>query len=86
MSARGFAAPWWLRNGHLQTIYSAAAMHGPRIALRRERWDTPDGDFVDVDFIDGPAGAPWVHLFHGLEGSSDSPYARRIMAEAKARG
>ena len=48
--------------------------------------DTPDQDFVDVDFIDGPAGSPWVHLYHGLEGSSNSPYARTLMAYVRARG
>jgi len=76
----------WLRNPHLQTIYGATLAPAPRPALRRERWDTPDGDFVDVDFVDGPADAPWVQLFHGLEGSSNSPYARMLMAEVRERG
>jgi len=42
--------------------------------------------FVDVDFIDGPADAPWVHLYHGLEGSSNSPYARTLMEYTRQRG
>jgi predicted alpha/beta-fold hydrolase len=39
---------------------------------RRERWETPDGDFIDVDWLAMPqaADAPLVVLFHGLEGSS----------------
>ena len=86
MTAREFAAPWWLRNPHLQTIYGSRAARAPRIAWRRERWDTPDGDFVDVDFVDGPASSPWVHLYHGLEGSSDSPYARALMGHVRSRG
>ena len=86
MIPREFAAPWWLRNPHLQTIYAARVIRAPRIAWRRERWDTPDSDFVDVDFVDGPAGAPWVHLFHGLEGSSNSPYARVLMGQVAGRG
>ncbi len=81
-----FAPPAWLSNPHLQTLYGSLFAPRPRIAYRRERWDTPDGDFVDVDFIDGPPGAPWIHLFHGLEGSSDSPYARHLMDLAKKRG
>jgi hypothetical protein len=76
----------WLANAHLQTIYGALAAPAPRLELRRERWDTPDGDFVDVDFVDGPAGSPWVHLYHGLEGSSNSPYARKLMGHVRARG
>lgn len=81
-----FAPPAWLVDPHLQTIYAALLAPAPRIALRRSRWETPDGDFVDVDFVDGPAGAPWVNLFHGLEGSSNSPYARMLMAQVRARG
>ncbi len=86
MKTPGFVAPWWLRNAHAQTIYGSLFSRTPRVALRRERWDTPDGDFVDVDFVDGPADAPWVHLFHGLEGSSDSPYARKLMDHVARRG
>jgi predicted alpha/beta-fold hydrolase len=83
---RDFAAPWWLRNPHLQTIYGARLVRAPKIAWRRDRWDTPDGDFVDVDFIEGPEGSPWVHLYHGLEGSSESPYARALMSRVKDLG
>jgi predicted alpha/beta-fold hydrolase len=45
---------------------------GPLPAYRRERWDTPDGDFIDVDWVDGPHAAPLIILFHGLEGSARS--------------
>ncbi|HUQ29627.1 MAG TPA: hydrolase [Usitatibacter sp.] len=86
MIPREFAAPWWLRNAHLQTIYGSVAARAPTVAWRRERWDTPDGDFVDVDFVDGPAEAPWVHLYHGLEGSSRSRYARTLMGHVRRRG
>jgi len=81
-----FSAAAWLAHAHLQTVYGSLFARAPRIDFRRERWETPDGDFVDVDFVDGPAGAAWVHLFHGLEGSSDSNYARNLMAHASARG
>jgi predicted alpha/beta-fold hydrolase len=81
-----FVPPRWLRNAHLQTIYGSLFAPAPRIAFTRERWETPDGDFVDVDFVAGGAGTPWIHLFHGLEGSSNSSYARALMAHVKARG
>jgi len=82
-----YRAPWWLPGGHLQTIFAALAP-APRIAWRRERWDTPDGDFIDLDWAgarENPA-APLIALFHGLEGSSASPYARAITAQALALG
>ena len=81
-----YPAPAWLPGGHLQTIYPALGIRLPRVAYRRERWDAQDGDFVDVDFVDGRPGAPMVVLFHGLEGSSASHYARAMMAEVAARG
>ena len=81
-----FAAPRWLANPHLQTLHAALLARTPRVAFRRSRWDTPDGDFVDVDFVDGPPTAPWVHMYHGLEGSSSSPYALTIMDHVRRRG
>jgi uncharacterized protein len=54
----------------------------------RERWATPDGDFVDVDHLQGTApGAPrHLVLFHGLEGSSQSQYAQAFACIARERG
>ena len=40
--------------GHMQTIYASALMPRPRVAYRRERWDTPDGDFIDLDWVSEP--------------------------------
>ena len=75
-----YRAPAWLRGGHLQTMYPALFLRGVRPRYRRERWDTPDGDFIDLDFLDGaPAAAPRVAMFHGLEGSSSSHYAVALM-------
>ncbi|MET0264865.1 MAG: alpha/beta fold hydrolase [Duganella sp.] len=81
-----YPAPLWLPGGHLQTIYPAKAIARPAVPFRRERWSAPDDDFVDIDFVDGAPGAPMVVLFHGLEGSSDSHYARALMAAVAARG
>ena len=81
-----YTAPLWLPSGHLQTIYPAVAIAKPAVEFRRERWDAHDGDFVDVDFVDGEPGKPFVVLFHGLEGSSNSHYARALMAAVAARG
>lgn len=81
-----YSAPLWLPSGHLQTIYPAICIAKPPVSYRRERWDAPDGDFVDVDFVDGEPGQPFVVLFHGLEGSSNSHYARALMAAVAERG
>ncbi|WP_050477411.1 YheT family hydrolase [Herbaspirillum rhizosphaerae] len=81
-----YSAPRWLPGGNLQTIYPATFIAKPPVRFRRERWDTPDADFIDVDFVDGQPGQPLAVLFHGLEGSSDSHYSRAFMAAVAARG
>ncbi len=73
-AAKPYRAPAWLPGGHAQTIWPLLIKPKP-IKLRRERWTTPDGDFIDVDHLDAPAGAPVLVLFHGLEGSARSHYA-----------
>jgi len=86
--ASAFRGPAWLRGAHAQTIWPYLL---PRIAARyrRERVDTPDGDFWDFDWV-GPADSspetPLVILLHGLEGGSDSHYARALMAAIAERG
>lgn len=85
-----YVAPRWLPGGNLQTIWPALYARrtdGPLPVYRRERWPTPDGDFVDVDRVDAQrANAPLLVLFHGLEGSSRSHYAEAFAAFAAARG
>lgn len=54
--------------------------------LRRERVSTPDGDFVDLDWLDGPAGTPLVLVLHGLEGSARSPYAIGLLRLVRQQG
>ncbi len=86
-----YVASWWLPGGNLQTIWPALyarRVAGAPVCYRRERWDTPDGDFIDVDFGAWPcvADAPCVVLFHGLEGSSRSHYAEAFAGFARAQG
>jgi predicted alpha/beta-fold hydrolase len=86
VSAATYRAPRWLPGGHAQTIY-ASRLRRAAPALRRERVETADGDFWDFDWLDAPArDAPLVVLFHGLEGSSRSHYARALTSELAARG
>ena len=84
-----YRAPWWLPGPHLQTIVPARVLAAPRVAYRRERWEAPDGDFIDVDYcLPEPVSetAPVLVLFHGLEGNSQSHYARVLMQGCVQRG
>jgi predicted alpha/beta-fold hydrolase len=49
-----YVAPWWLPGGNLQTIWAALRSRrflGEAPVFQRERWTSPDNDFVDVDWI-----------------------------------
>lgn len=86
-----YRAPGWLPGGHAQTIYPLLIRPDP-LPYHRERWETPDGDFIDLDWTDAPAARqprdsrPLLILFHGLEGSSSSYYAITLMGAAAAIG
>lgn len=80
-----YHAPKWLPGGHAQTIYPLL-IRPPLPNYRRERWETPDGDFIDLDWVESPPRAPLVVLFHGLEGSSASHYAVSLMRAVGLRG
>jgi predicted alpha/beta-fold hydrolase len=71
LNGRDYTAPAWLPGGHAQTIWPLL-IKGPLPRYRRERWDTPDDDFIDLDWIGGTPGAPCVALF---------PWPRRQFAQ-----
>jgi uncharacterized protein len=78
-----YQAPLWLPGGNAQTIwpalYSRTSSRDISIAYTRERWTSPDQDFIDVDFLNKSVAdnaRPFYVMFHGLEGSSQSHYAR----------
>ena len=105
--ARDFQPSPWLTNEHWQTIWGARAVQDivlqklapntlPQgwkdVYDRRERWETPDGDFFHVDFLlcDGHPAAtssaprPLAIILHGLESTSWA-LLPRSMAKAYVR-
>ncbi len=86
-----YRAPRWLPGGNLQTLWAATLSRhndGEPVRVERERWATPDGDFIDVDHA-LPTGADaqqHLVLFHGLEGSTQSQYAQAFGVVARQRG
>lgn len=87
-----YVAPAWLPGGNLQTIWPALysrRVFGPHPHYTRERWATPDADFVDVDWLVRPENRPQdtlLVLFHGLEGSSRSHYSEAFADFAQTHG
>lgn len=90
-----FKPPFWLTNPHLQSILPK--FFAPKTPVYR-RVIKPDSlcetdiayDFYDAHPIDNPDNAleqtPLIVLFHGMEGSSDSHYARALAYQMHAQG
>jgi uncharacterized protein len=79
-----YRAPWWCRNRHVQTVWSVVRRRRPA-GLVRERLETPDGDFVDLDWLPGLPGSPLLLVLHGLEGMPTSHYISGLLGLAAAR-
>jgi predicted alpha/beta-fold hydrolase len=80
-----YRPPPLLAGGHLQTILPSLLRIVVGVRYRRERIDTPDGDFLDLDWI--VRGRPGlVVLCHGLEGSSQAVYMKGLARQLDRSG
>lgn len=79
MSESHFKPAWWLPTSHLQTIWPTLFRRPiSHLLISRERFELPDGDFIDLDWV-GKGHGPIVIILHGLEGSIESPYAKGML-------
>ena len=81
MSGSKFKPAWWLKNSHMQTLWPALCRRDIKdLSLERERLELPDGDFIDLDWVDRKEKAgPLVLMLHGLEGSIESHYSKGML-------
>ncbi len=80
-----YKAPFYLFEGHLQTIVPSLFRQVTDVAYARERVATPDDDFVDLDWC-RIGSDKLVVLSHGLEGDSARPYVQGMVKAFNARG
>jgi predicted alpha/beta-fold hydrolase len=80
-----FDPPWFLRNGHVQTILPAILPRRIPVKFERARWELADGDFLDLDWAREGRGRIAI-LSHGLEGCSTNAYIRGMAAALIAAG
>ena len=75
-----------LRNGNANTIFSDVKRNNHKpFPYTRKRLETPDGDFLDVDYYRG--GNPRIaYILHGLESSSQGSYVVGMAHLLKSRG
>jgi len=79
--------PFWLPNGHFQSIYPSV-FRKIKTQYVRERIQTPDTDFLDLDWAlqNGATLPPLVVLSHGLEGNSTRQYITGMVQHLYAHG
>ena len=85
-SAEAFRPTPGLAHPQAQTLVAYVVRRPAALPLRRERLSTPDGDFLDLDWLDAPPERPHLLVLHGLEGSSASGYVRQTLHQARALG
>lgn len=74
-----------LGNPHAQTL-AGGLLATRRPAVVRERWELPDGDFADIDWLGTGGAHGWALVLPGLVGDLRSPYAARVMRRLGAAG
>jgi predicted alpha/beta-fold hydrolase len=80
-----YTPPLLFKNRHLHTIYPSLFRNVRGVSFTRERIDTPDGDFLDLDW--SRVGSDKIIMaVHGLEGSSRSGYIPGILKTFNRRG
>ncbi|MEK9500482.1 hydrolase [Gemmatimonadota bacterium DH-20] len=84
---RSFRPLAGLAGGHSQTILGKLLRSTAEPPLHRERWTTPDGDFLDLDFAPDPdPESPLLVVLHGLEGNARRGYCMESYRAAAAAG
>ncbi len=80
-----YRAPWYLPGRHLQTIYPALFRWVKPIAVERRRIETPDGDFLDLDWTSRKHSKLAI-ICHGLEGHSRTSYSQGMARAMYSHG
>jgi uncharacterized protein len=83
-----YSPAWWLPGAHAQTLWGKLFRREPLQPTVIERWDTPDGDFLEIHRLGTSSSSPSARLvvLHGLEGTIRSHYAQGLLSEACSRG
>ncbi|NUM79287.1 alpha/beta fold hydrolase [bacterium] len=85
VSRSTYVPPFLFSNGHIQSIYPTLFRKVKSVSYTRERIDTPDGDFIDIDWLKNGSGRLAI-LSHGLEGNTDRAYMHGMARALSGQG
>ncbi len=80
-----YKPPFWYRNRHVQTILPTLFRKTGGVCYQRERIQTPDDDFLDLDWSCSK-GTILAVLSHGLEGDSQRAYVKGMVRALNKAG
>jgi uncharacterized protein len=82
-----FKPAYGLSNPHIQTLLPTLLLSKTKVSFIQQTFELNDGDFLDLAWTEKPNNnKPIIIVFHGLEGSIYSPYAKSIMPVIKQQG
>lgn len=85
-NSKYYGSPKWLQGAHSQTIFPFLFLSPKIIQYERQEIETPDGDFLHIDWVNKDKNLPLVVVLHGLEGSSNSHYSKALMQHVNTLG
>lgn len=80
-----YKSPSYLFNSHLQTIVPSLLRKVKHVNYFRERIETDDNDFIDLDWLFSESKKLAI-ISHGLEGDSNRPYVKGLAKALKESG
>lgn len=75
LQSSSYKSPWFLRNGHLQSIYQTFFRPDFSMKFIRKRFILDDNDFVDLDTLTND-NQKVALILHGLESGTDRSYMK----------
>jgi predicted alpha/beta-fold hydrolase len=85
LSSNYYKPPIFYFNGHLETILPSIWRKVEGVSYEREKVNTPDGDFLNLDWSRVGSNRLLI-VSHGLEGDSQRHYARGLVKLFNQKG
>ncbi len=80
-----YTPPFLMGNGHIQTIFPTIFRKVENVCYKRERIQTPDNDFLDLDWS-VKSNTKLAVISHGLEGSTSRAYVKGMVKAVNDAG
>ena len=85
MTRTNYSPPFLFKNGHVQTIFPVVFRKVDSVVYKRERIETLDHDFLDLDWSCHGYGKLAV-VSHGLEGNTTRAYVKGMVKALNDNG